>query len=65
MAPIFITMIDPPATIVAIRCDVASRPTVSRVGFQRRKQSGGQQADGFRRTIGFDKNQRGVWEHLK
>src|SRR5690606_27260816 len=53
----------PPATIAAPRCGLTSRSTVFLKGTPRRKQLGGRQADGFRRTISFDKNQRGVWEH--
>jgi hypothetical protein len=52
------------STIAASRCGFARRS----IGFlgsnQKRGQAGGLQADGFRRTISFDKNQRGVWEHL-
>ena len=52
------------STISAPTCGFARRS----IGFlgsnQKRGQAGGLQADGFRRTIGFDKNQRGVWEHL-
>lgn len=52
------------STIAASRCGFARRS----IGFlgsnKKRGQAGGLQADGFRRTISFDKNQRGVWEHL-
>ncbi|TVP94960.1 MAG: hypothetical protein EA381_19490 [Planctomycetaceae bacterium] len=53
-----------PATIVAPRCDLASRSIRRPGGDPCQEQSGGRQAVGFRRTNGFDKNQRGVWEHL-
>lgn len=55
----------PPATIAAPRCGFTSRSTAQLASTSGRKQLGGRQADGFRRTIGFDKNQRGVWEYLK
>lgn len=55
----------PSATIAASRCGFTSRSIASPGGTPWRKQTGGRKADGFRRTIGFVKNQRGVWEHLK
>jgi hypothetical protein len=54
-----------PATFVASRCDFASRSYVFPENDMRWKQIGGLQTIGFRRTNGFDKNQRGVWEYLK
>lgn len=55
----------PPATIAAQACGFTSRSIARLESTSKRKQLGGRQADGFRRTIGFDKNQRGVWEYLK
>ncbi len=52
------------ATVVAIHCDFASRSVNVLGDFQRRQQPGGRQTDGFRRTISYDKNQRGVREYL-
>src|SRR5690606_15136893 len=42
------------ATIAAPRCDLASLAPAYPVSTPRREQLGGRQADGFRRTIGFD-----------
>jgi hypothetical protein len=52
------------ATVVATCCDFASRPEDALRDTPRRRQQGGRQIDGYRRTIGYDKNQRGVREHL-
>jgi len=52
------------ATVVAPTCDFASRPTCASGDTPRRQLLGGRQTDGFRRTISYDKNQRGVREHL-
>jgi hypothetical protein len=52
------------ATVVATCCDFASRSQASLGETPRRQQPGGRQTDGFRRTIGYEKNQRGVREHL-
>ncbi len=56
---------EPPVTIDAFRCVFASRSAATTGEPERREQPGGRQTDGFRRTIGHEKNQRGVWEHLK
>jgi len=58
------TLIELSSTIVAQTCHIARRSIKSLESNQRQGQAGGRQADGFRRTIGFGKNQRGVWEHL-
>jgi len=52
------------ATVVAIRCDFTSRSVNVGGDFQRRRQPGGRQTDGFRRTISYEKNQLGVREYL-
>lgn len=52
------------STIAASPCGFARRTNGFLGSNRKRGQKGGLQADGFRRTIGFDKNQRGVWEHL-
>ena len=52
------------ATVVADSCDFASRPAGALGDTPRRKLPGGRQTDGYRRTIGYEKNQRGVREHL-
>ncbi len=52
------------ATVVADRCDFASRSAYTLVDTQKRQHLGGRQTDGFRRTIGYEKNQRGVREYL-
>lgn len=52
------------ATVVATCCDFASRSQNALGDTPRRQQPGGRQTDGFRRTIGYEKNQRGVREHL-
>ncbi len=52
------------STIAASRCSFARRSIGFPVSNRKRGQAGGLQADGFRRTISFGKNQRGVWEHL-
>jgi hypothetical protein len=51
-------------TVVAIHCDFTSRSANVLGDFQRRRQPGGRQTDGFRRTIGYEKNQLGVREYL-
>lgn len=52
------------STIAAFQCCFARRSIGFLESNKKRGQAGGLQADGFRRTISFDKNQRGVWEHL-
>ena len=52
------------STIAASQCGFARRSNGFLGSNNQRGQAGGLQADGFRRTIGFNKNQRGVWEHL-
>ncbi|HBJ34025.1 MAG TPA: hypothetical protein DDZ51_04520 [Planctomycetaceae bacterium] len=52
------------STIAASQCSFARRSIGFLGSITKRGQAGGLQADGFRRTISFDKNQRGVWEHL-
>jgi len=52
------------ATVVACKCDFASRPAGALGDTPRRQLPGGRQTDGFRRTISYEKNQRGVREHL-
>jgi hypothetical protein len=54
-----------PSTFVASRCDLARWPNRSAEQSQSWELIVGRQAVGFRRTNGFDKNQRGVWEYLK
>ena len=52
------------ATVVAMRCDVASRPGHDGKDISSRQQQLGRQTDGFRRTISREKNSRGVRENL-
>ncbi len=52
------------ATVVAMRCDVASRPGSDGKDTPSRQQQEGRQTDGFRRTISREKNSRGVRENL-
>lgn len=52
------------ATVVAMRCSVASRPRRAGKDTPSRQQQEGRQTDGFRRTISREKNSRGVRENL-